>query len=68
MTADREPIEYPDEAGYPDGAGFLDEGTAHPDAAGDAAGGADDAPSLDGLAAFADTDEEDDEPGDGPDV
>lgn len=64
MTAEREPIEYPDEAGYPDGEGFLDEGTAHPDAA----GGTDDAPSLDGLAAFADTDEEDDEPGGGPDV
>ncbi|NNC12539.1 hypothetical protein HII28_11700 [Planctomonas sp. JC2975] len=28
MTARPESFEYPDEAGYPDGSGFLDEGTA----------------------------------------
>ena len=63
MTAEREPIEYPDEAGYPDGTGFLDKGTAARDAADQ-----DVAPSVDGIAAFADTDEEDAEPADGPDV
>ncbi|KRC49373.1 hypothetical protein ASE16_11525 [Leifsonia sp. Root227] len=70
MTAEREPIEYPDEAGYPDGTGFLDEGTAATDAADapDAGADQDAAPSVDGIAAFADTDEEDAEPADGPDV
>jgi hypothetical protein len=28
-------VEYPDEAGYPDGEGFLDEGTAGKDAVND---------------------------------
>ncbi len=40
--------EFPDEAGYPDGEGTLDEGT-----------GAYKAPDLDDLAEFADQDEED---------
>ncbi|MFF1573181.1 hypothetical protein ACFVWR_10565 [Leifsonia sp. NPDC058292] len=52
MTTEREQIEYPDEAGYPDGTGYLDEGTAE---------GAQ-APSLEDVAEFAMTDEEDDEP------
>lgn len=68
MTTEREPIEYPDEAGYPDGTGFLDEGTAPHDTAPEAASTDDTAPSLDAVAAFADTDEEDAEPADGPDV
>lgn len=28
MDKDNKPFEYPDTAGYPDGTGFLDEGTA----------------------------------------
>ena len=48
---EREPIEYPDEAGYPDGSGFLDEGTAKGPTV----------PALDDLEEFADSDEEDDE-------
>lgn len=44
-------VEYPDEAGYPDGEGFLDEGTAGQDAGVDAAGadaaGADDDDDID---------------------
>ncbi len=40
--------EYPDEAGYPDGTGTLDEGTAG-------------APSLQDLEEFGAGDEEDDE-------
>ena len=49
---EREPIEYPDEAGYPDGSGYLDEGAAKGPTA----------PALDDLEEFADSDEEDDEP------
>jgi hypothetical protein len=35
-------VEYPDEAGYPDGEGFLDEGTAGTDAVNDDADADDD--------------------------
>jgi hypothetical protein len=35
-------VEYPDEAGYPDGEGFLDEGTAGKDAVNDEGGVNDD--------------------------
>ncbi|GAA1439707.1 hypothetical protein [Leifsonia poae] len=49
---ERESIEYPDEAGYPDGSGFLDEGSASGDAQ---------APALDDVERFAMSDEEDDE-------
>ena len=52
MTTEREAIEYPDEAGYPDGTGFLDEGTAE---------GAQ-APAVEDVAEFAMSDEEDDDP------
>jgi hypothetical protein len=56
MTTEREPLEYPDRAGYPDGKGFLDEGTAGGDA------DAPQKPALDDVEEFAMTDEEDDEP------
>lgn len=51
---DRDQFEYPDESGYPDGSGTLDEGTAGagPDAA--------DVAAAD-LEAFGEGDEEDDE-------
>jgi hypothetical protein len=55
MTTEREPVEYPDRAGYPDGQGFLDEGTEEDGAR------APQAPPLDELEEFAMTDEEDDE-------
>lgn len=29
MSSKHASFEYPDEAGYPDGMGYLDEGTAH---------------------------------------
>ncbi len=47
-TPSREPgaFEYPDEAGYPDGTGVLDEGTASE-------------PDLEELDDFADSDAED---------
>ncbi|MFF1878330.1 hypothetical protein [Leifsonia sp. NPDC058230] len=53
MTTEREPIEYPDRAGYPDGKGFLDEGTEADDGP--------QAPPLDDLEEFAMSDAEDDE-------
>ena len=59
MTSEREPIEYPDEAGYPDGRGFLDEGTAAGEPKAEAQPAA---PSLDEVEEFAMSDEEDDEP------
>jgi len=54
MSGNEGSVEYPDEAGYPDGTGFLDEGTA---AKGDAA-------AADEVETFAEGDEEDDEPDD----
>lgn len=51
MTTERERIEFPDEAGYPDGAGYLDEGTRR----------GEQAPPLDDVAEFAMTDEEDEQ-------
>jgi hypothetical protein len=51
MTTEREQIEYPDEAGYPDGTGYLDEGT----------GQGTQPPALEDVAEFAMTDEEDEE-------
>ena len=64
MSGNQGPIEYPDEAGYPDGTGFLDEGTAGEDAApsGEATDEADD------LATFAEGDEADGEEDEEPDV
>ncbi|WP_431278015.1 hypothetical protein [Leifsonia poae] len=61
MTTEREQVEYPDEAGYPDGTGFLDEGSAGGGSA-DPDGDGPPAPPLDDLAEFAMTDEEDEDP------
>lgn len=59
MSDDQGRVEFPDEAGYPDGSGFLDEGTG----GGDSETGASDAEG-DEVEDFADADEEDDEPED----
>jgi hypothetical protein len=54
MSGTQGSMEYPDEAGYPDGSGFLDEGTADDS----------DAAVADEVESYAEGDEEDDEPAD----
>ncbi|WP_350347097.1 hypothetical protein ABIQ69_10655 [Agromyces sp. G08B096] len=58
MTSDASGYEYPDEAGYPHGAGTLDEGTARPSDAEKAQAAEADTAEVE-LDEFAMSDEED---------